>query len=229
MCENQGDQKPNCIYYYCSDKRNQGEAVPFLRWLVSQLCQKKNDVPERVRKRYESGTIPDLELLLTILYDLLADLDHLFVVIEAVEQRKHSLFDPEDVGIPRRSLLKVVRTLMKDTRFKNLQLLITSRPDEHVKATMFGISDISGSISMSNLGVEEDVERYVQARLRSEPGFLRWPQRFRDATEHCFCPSAKRGFQWVDKMLHVLLECPFEELEDEIGVMREDFVEWASS
>ncbi|KAJ9412473.1 hypothetical protein QL093DRAFT_1992821, partial [Fusarium oxysporum] len=48
--ERQGEQKVHCIYYYCSNKRNQDEAIPFFRWLVSQLCRQKNDVPKNVSK-----------------------------------------------------------------------------------------------------------------------------------------------------------------------------------
>lgn len=172
--------------------------------------------------------MPDLQQLLAILHDLLADLNHLFVVVEAVEQsnRLRSLLDREDVGIPRRSLLKVVRNLMMDIRFEKVQLLITSCPNEHIKATMSGMSD---SISMSNLGVEEDVKLYVKARLRSEPGFLNCPQNLRDDAEHCLCQSVKRGFRWVDDTLDGLLGVPLDELEGEIGVLREELVEWSLS
>ncbi|CVL06506.1 uncharacterized protein FPRN_05208 [Fusarium proliferatum] len=226
MCERQGDQKVHCVYYYCSCKRNQDEAIPFLRWLVSQLCRQKNDVPEHVSKLFQSGTVPGLQQLLEILHDLLADLNHLFVVIEAAEQsnRLRSLLDREDVGIPRRSLLKVVRSLMTDIRFEKVQLLLTSCPNEHIKATMSGISD---GISMSNLDVEEDVRLFIKARLRSEPGFLNWPQNFRDDAERGLCKSVKRGFRWIDDTLDGLLGVPLEGLEDAIGVLHEDLVEWS--
>uniref|UniRef100_A0A0D2YF38 Uncharacterized protein n=1 Tax=Fusarium oxysporum (strain Fo5176) TaxID=660025 RepID=A0A0D2YF38_FUSOF len=169
--------------------------------------------------------MPDLQQLLEILHDLLADLDHLFVVIEAVEQsnRLRSLLDREDVGIPRRSLLKVVRTLKTDIRFEKVQLLITSCPNENIKATVSGISD---SISMSNLGVEEDVKLFVKARLRSEPGFHNWPQNLRDDAERCLCQSVKRGFRWIDDTLDGRLGVPLDGLEDAIGFLREELVEF---
>lgn len=231
MCERQGDQKVNCVYYYCSHKRNPDDAIPFLRWLVSQLCRQKNDVPDLVFKLFESGTVPGLQQLLTILHALLADLSHLFVVIEAVEQsnRRRNLLDPEDVGIPRRSLLKVIRTLMTDVRFAKVQLLITSCPNEDIEAIMFDISDISDSISMANIGVEEDVKLYVKARLRSEPRLLDWPKSLRDDAERYLCQSVKRGFRWVDDTLDGLLLCSLGGLEDDIGYLRDEFLEWTSA
>ncbi|KAF5010604.1 hypothetical protein FDECE_3235 [Fusarium decemcellulare] len=226
ICERKGDQRVHYVYYYCSYKRNQDETRPFLRWLVSQLCRQENIVPEHVYKLFQNGTVPDVQQLLEILHDLLAHLDHLFIVIDAVEQsdRLRSLLDRDDVGIPRRSLLKVVRNLTTDTRFEKIQLLITSCPDEYIKATM---SDVSESISMSNLDVEEDVKLYVKARLQSEPKFVDWPQKMRDDAEHCLCQSVKRGFRWVDDTLHRLLEVPLDRSEDEMGYLHEELVEWS--
>lgn len=231
MCERQGDQTVKCVYYYCSRKRKQDEAIPFLRWLVSQLCRQKDEVPDLVLKLFESGTVPDLQQLLTILHDLLGNLSHLFVVIEAVEQsnRPRDLLDPEDVGIPRRNLLKVIRILMSESRFEKVQLLITSCPNEDIEAITFDISDISDSISMANIGVEEDVKLYVKARLRSEPRLLDWPKSPRDDAERYLCQSFKRGFRWVDGTLDELLLCSSVGLEDDIGCLREEFLEWTSA
>ncbi|KAF4472988.1 ankyrin repeat [Fusarium albosuccineum] len=121
--------------------------------------------------------MPNERQLLEIPHDLLAYLDHLFVVIDPIEQSDSvPSLNCDDVGRPRYNLLKVVEDLMTDIRFEKIQLLITSCPQEYIKATM---SDISESISMLNPDVEEDVQLHVEARLQLELEFLDWPQNLR--------------------------------------------------
>ncbi|KAK3371102.1 hypothetical protein B0T24DRAFT_650215 [Lasiosphaeria ovina] len=52
ICETKGKQT-RCIYYYCYHGRHQDEATPFLRWLVSQLLQGLEEIPETAWDAYE--------------------------------------------------------------------------------------------------------------------------------------------------------------------------------
>lgn len=204
MCERLNDRKVSCLYYYCSYKRDLDEAAPFLRWLISQLCRQKNDVPTSASKLFQSRMQPSLQQLLATLYDLLTDMSRVYVIIDAIDEGNQHwhLLDPDDVG-PRRNLLRVTRDLMTDARFVNLQLLITSGPNVHVEATT---ADIAESISLSNSMVEEDARLYIMAQLRSEPRFRDWPQSLRDDLEGYLCQNVKSGFRWVDNKLRAFQE-----------------------
>ncbi|UNI16489.1 hypothetical protein JDV02_002920 [Purpureocillium takamizusanense] len=166
-----------CVYYYCYFARNQDEAMPFLRWLTTQLCRQAALIPAEIDKLFLLKHAPKLSQLLTAVHVLLEEFKAVFVIIDAVDESQ-----------PREELLKVIRDLATDRRFDGLQLLATSREYYDIE---FCFSDISSSISMSNPAVECDIRSYVHSVIASDRKFAKWPKTLATEVENALASGAK--------------------------------------
>ena len=152
------------VYYYCHYSNEQDEAMPFLSWVVSQLCRQLGWVPAELKLLYDRGcepTIPELQYVLEI---ALARLEKLFVVVDAVDE-----------STPRGELVRLLATMALDSRFRKVQILVTSRQEYDIERFF---SAISTSISMKNRYVDADIERHIRARLDSSLRLRRWRDSF---------------------------------------------------
>lgn len=130
-------QKPlACVYYYCHFVRNQDEAVPLLRWVVSQLCRQLRLIPSDIVRLFELNHHPSISHLLDALQLILEEFETVFVIIDAVDESE-----------PRQDLLKILRDLATDHRFDKVRLLATSRDYyDDIEACFL---EISSPISMN--------------------------------------------------------------------------------
>ena len=165
------------VYYYFYFGRDQDETVPFLRWLLCQLCRQANLVPGDVYKMYKFGGEPSVLELLKALEDILDEFETTYVIVDAIDESN-----------PREDLLKVVRDLVTDSRFKKLQLLASSREYIDIERVM---EEISLSVSMANPFVEEDIRLYVRSILQSNRKFRWWPQELLDEVEDAVSTGAR--------------------------------------
>lgn len=176
------------VYYYFYYGHNQDEAVPFLRWLLNQLCRQADFIPDNVYKMYKYGGEPSIKELLEALEDVLDNFKITYVIVDAIDESN-----------PRENLLKVLRNLVTDPRFKKLQLLASSREYIDIERVM---EEFSVSVSMSNPFVEEDIRLRVRSTLQSDPKFRRWPQELLDEVENAVSTGAKGMYVPV----HILLQ-----------------------
>ena len=165
------------VYYYSYYGHNQDEAVPFLRWLLNQLCRQADLVPGNVYKMYKYGGEPSLVELLKALEDILDKFEITYVILDAIDESN-----------PREDLLKVLRDLVTDSRFKKLQILASSREYIEIERVM---EEFSVSVSMANPFVEEDIRLHVRSTLQSDPKFRRWPQELLDEVEDAISTGAR--------------------------------------
>ncbi|KPM42954.1 hypothetical protein AK830_g3643 [Neonectria ditissima] len=189
LCESAEDPKPDYVYYYCYHGHNHDEAAPFLRWLISQLCRRKQAVPEKAYKVHQLNQQPGLQELLDILEAVLATSFRVFIVIDAVDESQ-----------PRTNLLKVIEDLAQDQRFSKIQLLVTSRKELEIERTM---SEISSPVSMSNPLVEEDIKKFVRSQIQRGQ-FQKWPSELKDEVEESLSNGAKGMFRWAVCQLDIL-------------------------
>ena len=180
-CDQSQDGKAACVYYYCHYGHDQEETVPFLRWLINQLCREANGVPGSVYKMYKYGGEPSLVDLLNALEEVSQKFELVYVVVDAIDESK-----------PREDLLKVFRDLATDLRFAKIQLLASSREYIDIEKVM---EDFSVSLSMANGFVQDDIRIHVRHEMNSNPKFTRWPQDLRDEVEEAVSIGA-RGM-WV--------------------------------
>jgi hypothetical protein len=140
-------------YYCCHYSHAQNEAAPFLRWVIGQLCRQARWVPSVLEKLHKQGCDPGISDLENALKDVTPRFKVVYLVIDAVDESA----DWED-------LLRVIATLSLDERFRNVQILATSRlyyDIEHM------LSDISTPLSMSNSLVKDNIRAVIRARLAS--------------------------------------------------------------
>ena len=176
-CDESSKEKSAYVYYYCYFGHDQDEAAPFLQWLLNQLCRQADLVPSSVYKMYKQGGEPSLVELLKALEDITDAFEIAYIVVDAIDESS-----------PREDLLKVLRDLITDPRFKKIQLLASSREYIDIERVM---EEISLSVSMANPSVEEDIRRYVHSTLQSNPKFRHWPQELLDEVEDTLSTGAR--------------------------------------
>ena len=172
-------QTKNCasVYYYCFFGRNQNEAAPFLRWLISKLCRQADLVPGSVYKLYKHGSEPSFEELLEAVEAILVEFDCIYLTIDALDE-----------SIPRDDLLQVLQALATDSRFKKIKLLVSSREYIDIEKVMKGFSV---SVPMADTFVEEDIRLHVRSTLQTNSKFKRWPQSLLDQVEAAVSTGAR--------------------------------------
>lgn len=176
-CSQSQTGKIACVYYYFYYGHDQDEAGPFLQWLLNQLCRQADLVPSSVYEMYKYGGTPSLVELLQALEGILDSFEITYVIVDAIDESK-----------PRKDLLKVLRDLATDPRFKKLQLLASSREYIDIEKVM---EEFSVSVSMANPFVEEDIRLHIHSALQSDPKFRRWPQEILDEVEAAVSKGAE--------------------------------------
>ncbi|GAB1310617.1 NACHT domain-containing protein [Madurella fahalii] len=172
-----------CVYYYCYFGHGQDEAIPFLKWVLSQLCRQLDRVPESLHQLYRLGGEPSLSSLLDVLEELMEDFDKVYIFLDAVDE-----------SMPREDLLRVLRDFATDSRFDKLRILATSREYIDIETVMM---DISAPISMRNPLLDQDIAIFVQSQLAKHPKLSRWPVETRTQAMEALAAKAKGMFRWV--------------------------------
>lgn len=155
-------------YYYCFHGRNRDETVPFLRWIICQLCRESNFIPVILNDMFHEGLEPSIPELLDCLEAILTQFQTAYVVLDAVDESS-----------PRKELLKILSQLGSHPRFAKIRLAVTSREYQDVEAVF---KPRSVSVSMSNKGVEEDIKKYVKSALL-DPQYEGWGSKLRNKVE----------------------------------------------
>jgi Cdc6-like AAA superfamily ATPase len=177
-CKTLSEKQCTHIYYYCYFGHNQDEAAPFLRWVINRLCRESDAVPSRVYDMFKHGGTPSLVDLMDALELMLsAGFDTVYITIDAIDE-----------SMPRADLLKLLRDLATDARFKKIQLLTTSRQYIDIERVM---EEVSVEVSMSNPLVDEDIRTYVQSQLHTLPNFKRWSPNLLIEAEQALMSKAK--------------------------------------
>ncbi|KAF5600091.1 ankyrin repeat [Fusarium pseudoanthophilum] len=178
-----------CSYYYCHYSHNQDEAVPFLSWIIGQVCRQISWIPPELTRLHDRGCEPRSADLEQVLEMILQKLDSLYIVIDAVDE-----------STPRAELLSLIETMTVDGRFEKIRILATSRQYFDIEQSL---GEISESISMSNTMVDADIRRFVHARLRSSHRLKRWHERF-DEIEDILAAKAQGMFRWADCQIQAI-------------------------
>lgn len=156
-CSQSQQRRSISVFYYCYFGHNQDEAKPFLQWLINRLCREADVVPNSVYKMYKYGGEANLEELLKALEEVLHNFNIIYVIIDAIDESNS-----------RENLLSILRNMVTDPRFKNIQLLASSREYIDIERVM---KEISKPVSMANSHVEDDIRQFVRSNLQSNPNF----------------------------------------------------------
>jgi hypothetical protein len=155
-----------CVYYYCYFGHAQDEAVPFLRWILLELCRRLGQIPLAVYELYRNGGKPTLRSLLLALQRVVQAFERVFIFVDAVDE-----------SLNRENLLRVLRDLAASSQFENVRVLATSREYVDIEDVMM---QISTPISMRNPLLDEDIALYIRSKLDSHHRLSRWPVHIRE-------------------------------------------------
>jgi hypothetical protein len=147
-------------YYYCHYSHQGDEGLPFLKWILGQLCCQAGYLPQELKRLNDNGCEPTIREVLAVLEAALPSFDVVYVIIDAVDESR-----------ARSNLLSVLTTLATDARFQKVQLLATSRTEYDIEKAFSGIST---NTSMSNEFVEEDIRTVVHEWITTSPQMRRW-------------------------------------------------------
>ncbi|KAK3302730.1 uncharacterized protein B0T15DRAFT_514743 [Chaetomium strumarium] len=187
----QHGKKQGVAYYYCYHQRNTDETVPFLTWVLSQLCRASNYIPETLKEIHDSGCEPTWRELLDCLAAVLTKFDDAYIVVDAVDETSE-----------RANLLRVLAELGK--RFHNLHLAVTSREESDI---VEAFHKRSVGVSMSNEGVSEDIRAYVASALQQDTRYRHWPAALRDSVAGKLPVKARGMFRYAACHLEILGDC----------------------
>jgi hypothetical protein len=150
------DRKKGLAYYYCYHARNKDETVPFLMWVLSQLCRASGHIPGSLTKLYGTGCEPTVGDLLRCLEAALASFEVAYVVVDAIDESK-----------PPTDIVKALSILATEPRFTKIRLAITSREHTDIERAFHNARFASMSLT-NNVGVIKDISDYVTTTLRQE-------------------------------------------------------------
>jgi hypothetical protein len=126
-------------------------------------------VPTELASSYDQGRTPGDRKLLLILENVLRHFDTVFLVVDALDETK-----------PQQPLLELMRTLVSEPRFRNIQLLTTSREHRDIEEVMSGISI---SVPMDHDIIRHDIRAFVRSLIEKGREFRRWPRSLRNNVE----------------------------------------------
>lgn len=140
-------------FYYCYERHNRDETVPFLRWVIRDLCKQLKDannpaqrlIPKELRRLWERK-----QLTVESLKDCLeAIVEHFHLHLET---RVYIIVDAVDESQSvaphyRQRFLNVLTSIGTEARFKNVSLLMTSRPYPDITKAIESLRSITPPLS----------------------------------------------------------------------------------
>jgi len=169
-CENLKNDRAACLYYYCSFRHGQeerrDEALPFLRWVVSQLCRRGKFVPADLVSLHDQNSAPSFQALKKAFQQLLAHVDVLYIILDAVDES--SLRD---------SLLELIEDIVTQPSYGKIQLLVTSRRYMDIEEVLRPLSE--PTLPISNSLVDADIRTYVENIIQRNKTFAKWSAKLR--------------------------------------------------
>jgi hypothetical protein len=155
-------------FYFDFNTTAKQEVTACLSSIVAQLCSCLTTFPPHIRQFYERcnhGKLrPGLDELTGILCEVIQSLDHVFVVIDALDECPK--------GQERDSLLTVLSNV-KSSSLYNLHLLVTSRREPDIEENL-GPLLTSQPISLQGSEVDWDIQSHISSVLATDPKLKRW-------------------------------------------------------
>ena len=151
------DQLLGCAYFYFDGRDSQTDFQLFEKFilsLVSQLVSQHPTVPNSLIGLQATGREPDLASLKRVLLELIGGFDHVYIVIDALDECKG-----------RRKLMEWISHVCKSSKDR-LHLLATSRPDPDIENDMCSLATpiaIVGNDMFVDMGKYID-EKFQEAR-----------------------------------------------------------------
>jgi hypothetical protein len=153
------------FYFDFNDTQKQDPEL-MLRSLLCQLVQRSVVIPKGVDALFSScengQRKPSLHALLRVTKEAAQEFAHVYVVLDALDEcaQRSELID----------MLETVAGWQLD----NLHLLMTSRKERDIERSLEEYIREEDAVCLQRDVVDQDIQRYVQQRLRVDKGLAKW-------------------------------------------------------
>lgn len=131
----------------------------------------------RMQMQAESVAQPSLLELSTILYESMEEFDHVYVILDALDECDE-----------REKLLSIIQRLLYSETGK-MHILVTSRSDVDLEEHL--IPMITAHILIESSLIDPDIRSYIQGQLHDNPKLRRWPQSVQARIESALITGAQ--------------------------------------
>jgi hypothetical protein len=161
------------FYFDFNDKQKQDPEL-MLRSLLCQLLQRSVVIPKGVNALFSScengNRQPSLHALLEVTSQVMQQFTQVYVVLDALDEctQRSELMD----------MLETMAGWQLETeagrQLDNLHLLMTSRKEWDIEKSLEGYVEGDDAVCLQRDVVDQDIQRYVQRRLRDDKGLAKW-------------------------------------------------------
>lgn len=177
------------IYWYFTFTDTEKQNVSnCLSSMIADACSNLRYTPEVVQKAYDQANYgqqsPTQDSQLTMLKETVAGFDHLYLVIDALDEC------PKNDG-EREKLLGVIEAI-HGWKTKCVHIMATSRNETDIATHFEGMKKETGFITeicLQNTHVEEDIKNYVRLRLKHK-SFSKWKPKLKIEVESSLAAKA---------------------------------------
>lgn len=153
-------------YFYFDFRNTECQHEGMIRSLISQLARQCKNQPNPLVSLYSScsdgARQPKLCELRQTLQDLVQSFNDTFVILDALDECKE-----------REQLLADIQKFVK-WQLEGLHILVTSRREGDIKATLDPLVNIKQNIDIQSEVVDRDIRIYVREILQGAQGLRRW-------------------------------------------------------
>lgn len=167
------DSNVAVVYWYFTFTDTEKQSVSnCLSSMIADACSNLRNTPEIVQKAYDQANYgqqsPTYDSQLTMLKEAVAGFDHLYLVIDALDEC------PKNDG-EREKLLGVIESI-HGWKTKCIHIMATSRNETDIASHFERMKKETGlitEIGLRNTHVEEDIKKYLRLRLEHK-SFSKW-------------------------------------------------------
>jgi hypothetical protein len=153
------------FYFDFNDAQKQDPEL-MLRSLLRQLLQRSITIPKNVDALFSScdngEQRPSVHALLEATQQAAQEFTQVYVVLDALDE------------CTQRSELMDVLETVAGWKLDNLHLLMTSRKERDIESSLEFYIKGEDAVCLQRHVVDQDIQRYVQQRLRNDRGLAKW-------------------------------------------------------
>ena len=182
------------LYFDFNDIEKQG-LYNLVCSLLAQLSRQSRCLSKRMKDLYEGSkgqSRPTLERGQKTLLGLLAEFDHVYILLDALDEMTEC---------------RELETFLKSMRtsYSQLHTLATSRKERRLE--LFLNKMASECIDMQSTEVNVDIQRHIESQLTQDPVLSTRPPYAKDLILEHLMARSQGMFRWVTCQLDVLREC----------------------
>ncbi|OWY44641.1 HET-like protein [Alternaria alternata] len=188
------------FYFDFNDTQKQDPEL-MLHSLLCQLVQRSVVIPKGVDALFascENGQRkPSSHALLQVIKEAAQEFTHVYVVLDALDE------------CAQRSELMDMLEAVAEWQLDNLHLLMTSRKERDIERSLEEYIREEDAVCLQRDVVDQDIQRYIQQRLRVDKGLAKWNRDavVRQEIEAALMGGARGMFRWAVCQLDTLGKC----------------------